>query len=379
MSLESDPCIALTEALIARRSITPDDAGCQQYLKQQLSASGFHCVDLPFGKVSNVWARYGTQAPLLVWVGHTDVVPSGPEEQWSSPPFQPTRVGDRLVGRGAADMKGSIASMVTAAQRFVAKHPQFNGSLVFLITSDEEGPSIDGTARVVEWMKSQNITPQWCLVGEPSSEERLGDILKIGRRGSLNGALTVHGIQGHIAYPDKARNPIAHSIPALEALQRQVWDEGDEFFPPTQLQFSNIHAGTGANNVIPGTLEVTFNIRYHPQHQEADLKSTVEALLTQHGLTFELNWATGAHPFYSAPGRLAQACQSSIQTALGYSPRLSTHGGTSDGRFLAPLGCEIVEMGPCNGSIHQIDEWVSMSELIQLSEVYEQVLHRLFI
>jgi succinyl-diaminopimelate desuccinylase len=370
--------IKLTKELIKHPSITPDDAGCQAILIDRLKRVGFVIEPMPFGKVTNFWAKRGVASPLLVFIGHTDVVPTGPVEQWTTPPFTPEERQGYLYGRGAADMKGSLAAMLIACENFIAKHPQHLGSIAWLITSDEEGASIDGTAKVVEVLKQRGEQIDYCLVGEPSSDKQLGDIIKIGRRGSLSAKLTIHGKQGHVAYPEKANNPIHSALLALAELTTIQWDEGYPQFQPTSLQISNIHSGTGAGNVIPGQLEVQFNLRYSPALTAEIIKNRVIALLQKHKLVFSLDWQHGALPFLTKRGKLIDACVEAVQTIAGLAPQLATNGGTSDGRFLAPLGCQVVELGPCNASIHQIDECVAISDLIQLTEVYYQILTKLF-
>jgi succinyl-diaminopimelate desuccinylase len=366
--------LALTEQLIRRDSITPDDKGCQQLLAERLSAIGFKIEHLRFGETDNLWARRGTSGPLLAFAGHTDVVPTGPVDKWQSPPFEPEIRNGLLYGRGAADMKGSIAAMVTACERFVAAHPDHDGSLAFLITSDEEGPATDGTVRVVETLEARNEKIDWCIVGEPSSTDKVGDIVKNGRRGSLNGELIVHGKQGHIAYPHLAKNPIHLLTPALSELCQIEWDHGNADFPPTSFQVSNIHAGTGVTNIIPGTVDVVFNFRYSTESTHEGLQQKVEAVLDAHGLDYELNWSLSGKPFRTDSGKLLEATQKAIHSVTGYETELSTSGGTSDGRFIAPTGAQVIELGPINASIHQIDECVSVDDLNKLSEIYQHVL-----
>jgi succinyl-diaminopimelate desuccinylase len=369
--------LKLTKELIARNSVTPSDAGCQQLLAQKLAALGFHNEHLRFGEVDNLWARRGNHEPLFVFAGHTDVVPTGPEADWSSPPFTPTIRNSKLFGRGAADMKGSIAAMVTACERFLTQHPHHQGSIAFLITSDEEGPAIDGTVKVVEWLQQNKQPIHWCLVGEPTSSDKVGDVIKNGRRGSLNGRLVIHGQQGHVAYPHLARNPIHLAAPALAELCACVWDSGNEHFPPTTFQISNIHSGTGATNVIPGQLTVDFNFRFSTQVTDEELKSHVHALLDRHGLHYDLQWSLSGQPFLTPAGDLVDATRQAVQEICGYPAALSTSGGTSDGRFIAPTGAQVVELGPLNASIHKVDEHVGVQDLDTLSEIYERVLRRL--
>jgi succinyl-diaminopimelate desuccinylase len=369
--------LALACELIRHPSVTPDDAGCQQRMMDRLQAIGFRCTPLRFGEVDNFWAERGTSGPILVFAGHTDVVPTGPQEQWRSPPFEPTLLDGVLYGRGSADMKGSLAAMVVACEEFVARHPDHPGRLGFLITSDEEGVAIDGTVKVVEYLQQQRKPIDWCLVGEPSSSARLGDVIKNGRRGSLGAVLTVRGVQGHIAYPQLADNPIHRAIPALQALTAETWDEGNDFFPPTSLQISNINGGTGATNVIPGSLQVQFNFRFSTQVTDQILRQRTEAILDAHGLDYQLQWSLSGQPFLTASGALVAAAVASIEAHTGQAPELSTSGGTSDGRFIAPTGAQVVELGPLNASIHKIDEHVRVEDLDALSEIYAGILRRL--
>jgi succinyl-diaminopimelate desuccinylase len=369
--------LELAKDLIARASVTPEDAGCQDTMIRRLEAIGFRVERLRFGAVDNFWARRGDQAPLLAFAGHTDVVPTGPRERWQSDPFTPTERDGLLYGRGAADMKGSLAAMVTACERFVAAHPGHRGSIGFLITSDEEGPSVDGTIKVVEWLEARNEKIDWCLVGEPSSNRVLGDIIKNGRRGSLGGKLRVLGKQGHVAYPHLADNPVHRLAPALAELCALEWDQGNEHFPPTSLQVSNLHAGTGADNVIPGEVEVWFNLRFSTEQTEAGIRARIEALLDRHGLHYELQWKLSGHPFLTPAGELVEAVRGAIREVCGLETELSTSGGTSDGRFIAPTGAQVVELGPLNATIHQIDECVACADLDRLSAIYEGMLARL--
>jgi succinyl-diaminopimelate desuccinylase len=374
----NNPALTLLQSLIRLPSVTPQDAGCQVLIATRLAALGFSITHLPFGTVNNLWAKRGTTAPLFVFAGHTDVVPPGPENAWQTPPFEPTIRGDVLYGRGAADMKGSIAAMIVACERFVAKHPNHPGSIAFLLTSDEEGPAIDGTRKVVEHLKSQGEKITWCLVGEPSSEKQVGDTLKIGRRGSLNAKLTILGKQGHIAYPQHADNPIHRCFAALEALVKTTWDNGHPAFPATCFQLSNIHAGTGVTNVIPGSLEATFNFRYSPAVTVESLQAQVAEILAQHQLRYTLDWSHSGAPFLTPAGKLLDTTQQAIQKTQQITPVLSTEGGTSDGRFIAPLGCELLELGPVNASIHQVDEHISVTALAELVQIYEDILVGLF-
>jgi succinyl-diaminopimelate desuccinylase len=371
--------LQLTRALIARSSVTPEDAGCQQLLAERLAALGFHSEHLRFGDVANLWAQRGNNAPLFVFAGHTDVVPTGPESDWSSPPFVPTIKDGLLYGRGAADMKGSIAAMVTACERFVAQHPHHTGAIGFLITSDEEGPAVDGTVKVVEWLQQRKQTIRWCLVGEPTSTDKVGDVIKNGRRGSLNGRLVVHGQQGHVAYPQLARNPIHLVAPAMNELCAITWDHGNAHFPPTTFQISNIHGGTGASNVIPGHLTIDFNFRFSTEVTDALLKQRVQALLDKYQLHYDLSWSLSGQPFLTPAGELVEATRQAVQDICGYDAKLSTSGGTSDGRFIAPTGAQVLELGPLNASIHKVDEHVSVADLDLLSRIYERILERLLV
>jgi succinyl-diaminopimelate desuccinylase len=360
--------------LIGRASVTPDDAGCQALMCRRLQAIGFHIEKLPFGEVSNFWARRGNAAPLLAFAGHTDVVPTGPLDQWHSDPFQPDIRDGLLYGRGAADMKGSLAAMVTACEAFVAAHPDHRGSIAFLITSDEEGPSINGTVKVVEHLENRGEKIDWCLVGEPSSSKQLGDVIKNGRRGSLNGKLTIRGKQGHVAYPHLASNPVHGAAAALAELSAIEWDRGNAHFPPTTFQISNIHAGTGAENVIPGQLEVMFNLRFSTELTEQLIRARVHALLDRHALDYTLDWRLSGNPFLTPAGALVDAARAAIQDVAGIETELSTSGGTSDGRFIAPTGAQVVELGPLNATIHQIDECVAVQDLDKLAEIYRNIL-----
>ncbi len=371
------PTIELAQALISRPSITPDDAGCQALLCERLSAIGFACEPLHFGEVANLWARRGTSGPLFCFAGHTDVVPTGPEGKWQHPPFSAVLGEGMIHGRGAADMKGSIAAFVTACERFIASHPQHVGSISLLITSDEEGPAVDGTVKVIESLEARNEKIDWCLVGEPTSTARLGDVVKSGRRGSLSGYLTVKGIQGHVAYPHLARNPVHQTAPALAELAAMEWDQGNDHFPPTSFQIANLNAGTGASNIIPGELEVMFNFRFSTEQTEAGLRQKVEALLDRHGLEYDLRWDLSGNPFITEGGKLLEATTAAIESVCGYRPEVNTAGGTSDGRFIAPTGAQVLELGPLNATIHQINECVSAADLDTLSTVYEQILVRL--
>ena len=378
MSLSpASPTLALACELIARRSVTPEDAGCQALMMERLAALGFECQRLRCGEVENFWARRGTAAPLLVFAGHTDVVPTGPLERWTSDPFVPAVRDGMLYGRGAADMKGSLAAMVTACERFVAAHPGHAGSIGFLVTSDEEGPAVDGTVRVVDWLQAHGAHIDWCLVGEPSSARTLGDTIKNGRRGSLSGRLLVKGVQGHIAYPQLARNPVHEFAPALAELSATRWDEGNDHFPPTSWQVSNIHAGTGASNVIPGECVVDFNFRFCTESTPESLQQRLTAVLDQHGLQYELKWTIGGLPFLTTPGTLVGAIQQAIADETGLKTELSTTGGTSDGRFIAQICPQVIEFGPPNATIHKVDEHVALSDIAPLKAIYRRTLENL--
>ncbi|MFO7604295.1 MAG: succinyl-diaminopimelate desuccinylase [Gammaproteobacteria bacterium] len=360
--------------LIQRPSVTPEDAGCQALLAARLAALGFSNTHLRFAEVDNLWSVYGESGPLFVFAGHTDVVPTGPESKWSAPPFGATVRDGLLYGRGAADMKGAIAAMLVATERYFAQGRRPKGRIGFLITSDEEGPSVNGTVKVVEYLQQNNEHIDWCLVGEPSSDVRLGDVIKNGRRGSLGCELTIKGRQGHVAYPHLADNPVHRAAPFMAELCAQQWDQGNDFFPPTTFQISNINAGTGATNVIPGELNMVFNFRFSTEVTEAQLRQRVEALIQKHGLEHEISWNLSGQPFLTAEGKLVEAVAVSIQQVCGYDTQLSTAGGTSDGRFIAPTGAQVVELGPLNATIHKIDEHVAVADLEQLSQIYEQVL-----
>lgn len=363
--------------LIRRASVTPEDAGCQQWLAEKLKALGFHCEHLRFGEVDNLWARRGTEGPLLVFAGHTDVVPTGDVSKWSSDPFQPEIRNGMLYGRGAADMKASIAAWLVAVEDFVAAHPDHAGSIGWLITADEEGPAINGTVKVVEHLEARREKIDYCLVGEPSSTTHMGDTIKNGRRGSLGARLLVKGVQGHVAYPHLADNPIHRAAPALAELAAEVWDQGNEFFPATSFQISNIKAGTGATNVIPGDCEVLFNFRFSTELTADDLKARTATILKKHGLDYQLDWTLSGQPFLTARGALVDAAVTAIKDVTGINTELSTAGGTSDGRFIAPTGAQVVELGPINSTIHKIDEHTPVAELEPLSAVYRRILELL--
>jgi succinyl-diaminopimelate desuccinylase len=373
----SAPTLDLARALIARRSLTPDDAGCQDLLQARLSDIGFHAERIDRNGVSNLWARRGDRSPIVCFAGHTDVVPTSPLDAWDSDPFEPTVRDGYLYGRGAADMKSSLAAFVVAIEQFVAARPDHPGSIALLITSDEEGPSIDGTVRVVEHLREGGQTLDYCVVGEPSSVDRLGDMIKNGRRGTLSGKLFVRGTQGHVAYPHLARNPIHLAAPAIAELAATRWDDGDAYFPPTTWQVSNIHAGTGATNVIPGTLELDFNFRHAPQSPREDLERAFAAILARHRLEHEIRWTGAGKPYLTARGRLVDVAGAAIREVCGIAPELSCTGGTSDGRFIADICAEVVELGPVNASIHKLNERVAVADLEPLSAVYRGILERL--
>ncbi|MBV8878000.1 MAG: succinyl-diaminopimelate desuccinylase [Gammaproteobacteria bacterium] len=367
----------LTKNLIARRSLTPADEGCQSVLSERLARIGFRIEPLPFGEVTNLWARRGAASPLFCFAGHTDVVPTGPLGEWHSDPFVPEVRDGVLYGRGAADMKSGLAAMVTATEEFLRRHPVHAGSIAFLITSDEEGASIDGTRRVVELLRARGERIDWCLIGEPSSEVSIGDTVKVGRRGSLSGRLTVHGVQGHIAYPQLADNPLHAFAPALAELIARRWDEGTAHFQPTSFQVSNLNAGTGAPNVIPGELKARFNLRYSPVQTLEGLKHTVEEILRRHQVRYSLEWHVSGEPFYTAAGVLSDAVAEAVAEVTGARPRLSTSGGTSDGRFIAPLGAQVVELGVVNATIHKANECVRVGDIEALHQMYGNLLRRL--
>ena len=369
--------LALTLDLLARASTTPADAGCQDLIAGRLERIGFRIEKLRFGNVDNLWAVHGTGSPLLCFAGHTDVVPTGPLENWQSDPFKPEIRDGLLYGRGAADMKSGLAAMVTATETFVAERDQHLGAIAFLITSDEEGPSVDGTKRVVETLMARGERVDWCIVGEPSSERASGDTLKIGRRGSLSGRLTVHGVQGHIAYPQLAENPVHTLAPALAELAGRAWDEGNAHFQPTSFQVSNLNAGTGAPNVIPGELKARFNLRYAPVQTPAGLQRTVEEILTRHKVRYTLDWFLSGEPFYTRPGKLVAAVSAAVKQVSGQAPALSTGGGTSDGRFIALMGAEVLELGVPNPTIHKVNECVRVTDIDTLHTMYLQVLRNL--
>ena len=374
---EGAGALELAKALIARRSVTPQDGGCQALIAERLAKAGFRCEPMPFGEVANLWARRGSEHPVVCFAGHTDVVPTGPLSEWRSDPFVPTVRDGKLYGRGAADMKSSIAAFVVAAERFVAERPKHSGSIALLITSDEEGPAVDGTVRVVEQLKARNELIDYCIVGEPSSVDTLGDMLKNGRRGSLSARLVVRGVQGHVAYPHLVKNPIHLLAPALAELARTQWDKGNEAFPPTSFQVSNIHAGTGAGNVVPGSVEVDFNFRFSTASTDASLRERVEAVLKKHGLDYAIDWTLGAKPFLSMRGRLANIVLDAGKRHTGSNGELSTTGGTSDARFIIDICPEVIEIGPVNASIHKLNEHIALEELEMLPRIYLDALRTL--
>lgn len=375
--MATDSTVALAEALIGRPSVTPDDQGCMDLIRNQLEPLGFLCEDLSRSGTTNLLARHGQGHPVLCLAGHTDVVPPGPREQWQSDPFTPSHRDGRLYGRGAADMKSSLAAFVTAAHAFVRAHPDHPGTLALLLTSDEEGDAKDGTVAVVEALKARGETLDYCIVGEPTAVESLGDTVKNGRRGSLSGKLTVKGIQGHIAYPHLARNPIHQAAPAIGELAAMEWDQGNEFFPPTSWQISNIRGGTGATNVIPGSVEILFNFRFSTASTPDSLQRRLTAVLAKHGLDYDLVWTLNAKPFLTGQGPLVSAAQAAIREVTGRETELSTTGGTSDGRFIADICPQVIELGPVNASIHKIDEWVEVADLPRLSAIYQRILEQL--
>ncbi len=371
--------LELAKKLISRQSVTPDDAECQTIMARRLQAMGFSIKHLRFGKVDNLWARRGSEGPLFVFAGHTDVVPTGPESEWRHPPFTPTEEHGLLYGRGACDMKGSLAAMITATERFLAQHANHQGSIGYLITSDEEGPAVDGTVKVVDWLQQRNEKIDWCLVGEPTCSNKIGDVIKNGRRGSLGATLSVKGSQGHVAYPHLADNPVHLFTPALAELVAMQWDKGNEYFPPTTFQISNIQSGTGATNVIPGEMTVLFNFRFSTEVTDAELRNQVEQVLQKHQLDYSIDWQLSGQPFLTPKGELVDATQAAIQSVCGYTTELSTSGGTSDGRFIAPTGAQVVELGPLNATIHKVNEHVTVEELNTLSDIYQQILNNLLV
>lgn len=371
------PTLELALDLISRPSVTPEDAGCQDLMIERLEKIGFSVERMPFGDVKNFYAKRGSEGPNLCFAGHTDVVPTGPESEWKVSPFKPEIIDGMLYGRGAADMKGSLAAMVTAVENFIAEHPDHNGQISFLITSDEEGPFVDGTTRVVDALMAREEKVDWCIVGEPSSTKTLGDIIKNGRRGSFSGDLTVYGKQGHVAYPHLAKNPIHLAAPALAEFASTKWDDGNDFFPPTSFQISNIQAGTGATNVVPGKLNAQFNFRFSSELTFDDLKERVIDILEKHELEYDIDWTYNGLPFLTKPGELVDAIVDAVQKTVDITPELSTSGGTSDGRFIAKMGTQVVELGPINATIHQINECVDAESLNQLSLIYQRILTNL--
>ncbi|GMQ92042.1 MAG: succinyl-diaminopimelate desuccinylase [Gammaproteobacteria bacterium] len=369
--------LELAKNLIARPSVTPEDHGCQDLMIERLQALDFEITRLRFGEVDNFWAQLGEATPLLAFAGHTDVVPTGPKESWDTDPFVPEIRDGMLYGRGAADMKSSLAAFITAIEDFLKDNPEPEGAIALLITSDEEGPSVDGTVKVVEWLQQQGKKIDYCVVGEPTASDKLGDTIKNGRRGSLNGVLTVHGVQGHVAYPHLATNPIHLAIPALAQLAATEWDQGNEYFPATTFQISNVYAGTGANNVIPGVLEAEFNFRFSTAVTEKQLRQRTEAVFEHHGLKYEIDWTLSGPPFVTAEAELVQAAQQAIKEVTGLKTVLSTSGGTSDGRFIAPTGAQVVEIGPLNATIHKVNECVAVDDLEQLSAIYGHIMRNL--
>jgi succinyl-diaminopimelate desuccinylase len=371
------PTLELTRALMSRASVSPTDAGCQALMAERLQAIGFTVENLRFGPVDNFWAKHGTGAPVFCFAGHTDVVPTGPLDDWRTDPFLPVIDNGLLYGRGAADMKSGLAAMLTASEAFVERYPDHRGTLAFLITSDEEGPSVDGTRRVVEVLRERQETIDWCLVGEPSSEKLLGDTIKIGRRGSLSGRLTVHGVQGHIAYPQFADNPVHALAPALAELTAHEWDRGNEHFQPTTFQVSNISAGTGAPNVIPGELKARFNLRFSTEQTVEKLQATVEGIFRKHRVNYSLEWFISGYPFLTAAGELSNAAIRAVREQLQVTPKLSTGGGTSDGRFIAPMGAQVIELGVINETIHKVNECVRVEDIDRLHRIYLRTLELL--
>lgn len=373
------PTISLCKELISRASVTPEDAGCQKLMTERLAAIGFTIQHLRFDDVDNFWAIRGDSGPILCFAGHTDVVPSGPESSWQTPPFEPTIKDGMLYGRGAADMKGSLAAMIVAVEQFVAQNPSHNSRIAFLITSDEEGIAANGTVKVVDWLKQQQLIPEYCLVGEPSSSNQCGDTIKNGRRGSLGCTMRIIGQQGHVAYPHLANNPIHIAAPALAELASHEWDQGNDFFPATSFQISNINGGTGATNVIPGELDIIFNFRFSTEVTDQQLRDRTVAILDKHHLNYELNWHLSGQPFLTAEGELVDAAVKAVKEVTDLDTQLSTAGGTSDGRFIAPMGTQVVELGPVNATIHQIDECASVDDLNKLTRIYQSLLKHLFV
>ncbi|MEE2001310.1 succinyl-diaminopimelate desuccinylase [Alkalimonas sp. MEB108] len=373
---ERSAVVQLAMELMARPSITPEDAGCQQLMAERLAPLGFNIESMFFEDTLNLWARKGTGKPVFCFAGHTDVVPPGPEDRWHTPPFEPTLIDGTLYGRGAADMKGSLAAMIVATERFLARKPQLSGDIAFLITSDEEGPFINGTKRVIETLEARQEKIRWCVVGEPSSSRQVGDVIKNGRRGSLSGTLLVKGVQGHVAYPQLADNPVHKALSALAELAEQQWDQGNAFFPATSFQISNIHAGSGTTNVIPGELQVLFNFRFSTEVTADQLRQRVYAILDKHALNYQLDWVLNGEPFLTQSGKLVESAVQAVKQVQGFAPKLETSGGTSDGRFIAPTGAEVIELGPCNATIHKVNECVLAADLDRLAEMYELILEQ---
>ncbi|MDO6705250.1 succinyl-diaminopimelate desuccinylase [Photobacterium sp. 1_MG-2023] len=374
--MSDSPVLALAKDLISRPSVTPEDAGCQALMINRLEKLGFKIEPMVFEDTTNLWARRGTEAPLFVFAGHTDVVPAGPAAQWHTPPFEPTVIDGYLHGRGAADMKGSLACMVVAIERYLAEHPDHQGSIALLITSDEEGPFINGTTRVIDALEARHEKIDMCIVGEPSSTHEVGDVVKNGRRGSITGDLVVKGVQGHVAYPHLADNPVHNAMPALAELAATTWDNGNEYFPPTSFQIANVAAGTGASNVIPGEFEVQFNFRFSTELTDEDIKRKVHSVLDAHGLSYHLKWTFSGHPFLTDEGTLLEAVVSAIEEVNHRRPELLTTGGTSDGRFIARTGAQVVELGPVNATIHKVNECVKIADLEKLTDMYQKVLEK---
>jgi len=372
-----DPVLTLLFDLIRRRSVTPDDAGCQELIASRLGQLGFECETMVFGDVTNLWARHGSGSPVFCFAGHTDVVPPGDNGEWQSDPFEPDIRGEHVYGRGSADMKSGLAAMVVAVEEFLAEHPDHPGSIAFLITSDEEGRAREGTLKVMETLTARGERIDWCVIGEPSSHAELGDVVRIGRRGSLSGMLEVRGVQGHVAYPHLADNPIRRFAPVLAELHGIVWDEGNEFFPPTSFQVVNIQSGVGAPNVTPAQLSARFNFRYSTEWDHHRLKERVEAILDAHDMDYKLDWHLSGEPFLTQPGQLIDAVSRAVEEHTGRAPELSTGGGTSDGRFISPAGADVVELGPISASIHKIDEHVRMGDVRALASMYRRILELL--
>lgn len=373
------PELTLLFDLIRRRSVTPEDAGCQDLIAERLQDAGFDCEGMPFGDVSNLWARRGTSSPLFCFAGHTDVVPPGDTDEWHSNPFEPDVREGCVYGRGSADMKSGLAAMIVAAERFVQEYPVHRGSIAFLVTSDEEGRARDGTLKVIEALTARNEQIDWCVIGEPSSHETLGDVVRVGRRGSLSGMLEVRGVQGHVAYPHLADNPIRSFAPVLAELHEVRWDDGNEYFPPTSFQVVNLQSGVGAPNVTPGGLSARFNFRYSTEWDHNSLKKRVHAIIDSHEIDYELNWHLSGEPFLTAPGELIDAVSEAVREQTGTAPELSTAGGTSDGRFISPAGADVVELGPVSASIHKIDEHVRMDDVAALAAMYQRILERMLL